>query len=487
MNKSSTGTYCLLTAIFILALSVRAFNLRMNPGWYVDEGCILNIASNLLKGRLQLFAVPYYLFPRLPLFPAVAALFIRMIGTDILAVRIPSIIFGSATGLILYMAAKELYGRAAGFLAFFLLAVYPFAILSSKFGSPFNLMAFLGILAYYLCLRYLKERKTAWLIAASLAAGAAALTELFGLAIVAALLFTVLLTDRRRLPAAALISISLPAAFFIIMSLAFRDAFFSQVSNFVILRIINPNPLYKTIGIRGLVNIRELVGGFFATITYGGLWTVLGSAGIIFLGRSREEKILSISVFSLLLFSVLLAFGGSSGRFVIVLIPFMILGISAIASRIRTAPALALAAILIASSAGDYPNIVNYMSRHVVMYPKDAVSAAEYLNGNIAGDGFVITLAELSWLVNAEVAEPIDVAAYMNRSLSFPFREIYPRGKFSFDASLNNAEYAMLNRFVSGFYSFFPGVVEIELEIRKTWKEDYLNGSYVVYRNPRRI
>jgi|GEM_PF-2318770 len=502
MKKSRIIESTILVTITIVFIFFRIINLRLNPGWYVDEGCILNISSNLLSGKLELFSLPYYFFPRLPLFPLIVAVFIKIFGMDILAVRIPSLLFGLLTGLLLYLTGKELYDKKTGYLAFFLFAIFPFAILSNKIGFSFNLTALLAITTYYFCIKYIKENKNLWLVLACAGAGLSAITEIFGAAIIAAVTIFLLVSERKKALWGLPLMLSPAVIFGLIMLISFKGDFLSQIANFLSFRVINPNPLYQTPGVKGILNLPNLLSTFWLILSYGGLWTLLGSIGFLTVGKTKKERMISLSIFLLLFFSISLAFGKTAIRFTMVMVPFIMLGLSALAFRkwnipfnkIRVKPKyekilnqsipFLLVALLILTSIPHYKNVLNYQSRHVVMYPKDAIIAAEFINSRSKQKGFAIAAAEISWLIKGKTVEIIDVVAFGDRKEVFLFREIYPNSKFTFDASLGRAEYALLNRFISGFHSFFPSVVDVELKIRKNWILEFENNNYVVYKNP---
>ncbi len=474
-------------------------NLRTNPGWYLDEGCNLNIASNLLNGQLRLFSVPYYFFPRLPLYPLLIALSVKLLGTDILAIRIPSMIFGALTGIFVYLAGKELYGKRVGALSLALFALFPLGILSGRLGLSFGFLSLLSFFTYYCCLRYMSGKSGVWIVLASLAAGLSLVTEIFGLAVIASLVIFLIVFERKRFFQALVISL-LPAACFIaVMLICFRDGFVSQVVNFSGARIFGPNPLYGTAGLANPSVIAQTASGFLGLLLCGGAWTAIGTIGFFLIGKTREARFLSLTNFILLSLGISLATGKNGDRFFITTFPFMMLGLAGIAAeewkvlpflKSRDARSLSmiipaiLIVLLVAMSAGDYRNLLDFKSRSLVLYPEDAIAAADYINNNLEGPSLVVADSNLSWLIRAPAVEIIDVVAYTDRSQSFPFREIYPGIKFDIDASIGKVKFVLLNYFVNGFYSFFPSVVDLELKIRRTWREVYSNENYVVYENP---
>ena len=84
MKKRLSFELILMVLILGLATFLRLANLADNPGWYTDEGTHLNIAANLLDGRVQYMAVgeSTLLFARLPLFETILAGLVQGSGSE---------------------------------------------------------------------------------------------------------------------------------------------------------------------------------------------------------------------------------------------------------------------------------------------------------------------------------------------------------------------------------------------------------------------
>lgn len=78
-----------LLIILLLAAYLRLANQPNNPAWYTDEGTHLDIARNLVAGRVQYLAVNQstLLFSRLPVFEVLLAAFMRISNDDMGALR----------------------------------------------------------------------------------------------------------------------------------------------------------------------------------------------------------------------------------------------------------------------------------------------------------------------------------------------------------------------------------------------------------------
>ena len=87
---SQLGVGLTLLLIIVLAAYLRLVNLPDNPGWYSDEGTILDIAHHLLDGEWQYLAINQstLIAARLPLFPLLVAGAMRFFGPDIATLRL---------------------------------------------------------------------------------------------------------------------------------------------------------------------------------------------------------------------------------------------------------------------------------------------------------------------------------------------------------------------------------------------------------------
>lgn len=89
MKTKNHIEFSFIVVIIGLAAFLRLINLADNPSWYTDEGTHLNIARNLLDGRVQYMAVgdSTLLFARLPLFEYLLAGLIAFFGESMLTLR----------------------------------------------------------------------------------------------------------------------------------------------------------------------------------------------------------------------------------------------------------------------------------------------------------------------------------------------------------------------------------------------------------------
>ena len=175
-------TTIMLMVILALATYLRITNLPTNPTWYTDEGTHLSIAHHLLHGRVQYFAVTdsMLLVARPPLFHACLAIVSGIFGEGIATLRGFTAGLGVLSTLLMFIVVsksmivhaptthegKQKYSHpthesplsikwdlGVGFAlwATFLYAVYPQAILYTRFGFSYALLTPMVIgIAYFL-------------------------------------------------------------------------------------------------------------------------------------------------------------------------------------------------------------------------------------------------------------------------------------------------------------------------------------------------
>jgi len=75
ISKQQISKLLFWIGILIISSYLRFANLAENPGWYSDEGTMVEIAKNLLEGRIQYLAINQstLLVAKMPLFPALLA------------------------------------------------------------------------------------------------------------------------------------------------------------------------------------------------------------------------------------------------------------------------------------------------------------------------------------------------------------------------------------------------------------------------------
>ncbi|HDI73035.1 MAG TPA: hypothetical protein ENF58_02765, partial [Candidatus Altiarchaeales archaeon] len=66
--------------IFVIGILLRVWNLDVIPEWDWDDGVNMNIAWNLINGRLQWFSLGYVFVPHPPLFFIILGVLLKVFG-----------------------------------------------------------------------------------------------------------------------------------------------------------------------------------------------------------------------------------------------------------------------------------------------------------------------------------------------------------------------------------------------------------------------
>jgi 4-amino-4-deoxy-L-arabinose transferase-like glycosyltransferase len=140
----------ILGILVLLAFVLRVLRLGFQPLWW-DEGWSLYFSTAKLSQLLSLTAVDIH--P--PLYYLLLRAWIGVLGAGPVAVRLLSVLVGTATVPLLYLCGRRLLGERAGLLAAFLLAVSPFAVYYSQEVRMYGLVTLLGLAAVYFALRLL--------------------------------------------------------------------------------------------------------------------------------------------------------------------------------------------------------------------------------------------------------------------------------------------------------------------------------------------
>lgn len=205
ISKTNITIIIILMLILALATYLRITHLPTNPAWYTDEGTHLSIAHHLLQGRVQYFAVTdsMLLFARPPLFHACLAVVSSIFGEGIATLRGFTAGLGVFSTLLVFIVVRlamrhgRIYaslvrpydakndeeaqdaqyiapiGHSAsksplsikwggdlgvGFALWvtFLYAVYPQAILYTRFGFSYALLTPMVILIAYFLMRHIQ-------------------------------------------------------------------------------------------------------------------------------------------------------------------------------------------------------------------------------------------------------------------------------------------------------------------------------------------
>lgn len=190
VTDSSGGRRLALVAlgITLLAFGVwfHVWRLAQTPGWDPQEGYNLDLAWNLLHGRLRLFALTQDFVQHPPLYYLQLALFIRLFGYSIVAVRALAACYAILTSLALLLIGWRMLGAAPAVWGTAVYIVAPVMLENSRWGYSYGVLAFVGLFCLWAAWESLHadngETRLRWLLIAAALAGIAAFSDYIGVA-----------------------------------------------------------------------------------------------------------------------------------------------------------------------------------------------------------------------------------------------------------------------------------------------------------------
>lgn len=188
-------------AVLALCVFFHTYRLGATPGWDPQEGYNLDIAWNLLHGRLRLFALTSAFAQHPPLFYLQLALAIRVFGYSIVAVRALAALYAILTCAVLLAAGRRMLGAGPALWAALVFTVAPITLANTRWGYSYAQLACVGMLCLWAGWRYTEGGERRWLLAAAALAGLAAFSDYVGAAWI---VFVALLALRRAWRDAAL-------------------------------------------------------------------------------------------------------------------------------------------------------------------------------------------------------------------------------------------------------------------------------------------
>ncbi len=149
--------------IFGLAFFVRVYRLDLVPLNHDEANWIIPCVDNFDR----FFGVPVSGFggnirPFLSWFVGLSKIFF---SSPEYIVRVPAAIIGTATVMLLYYLAKEMYGKGCGIVSALLLVFLPWHIIQSRDGREMVTTTFFSCLITLSLIKALKKQNNAWFIA----------------------------------------------------------------------------------------------------------------------------------------------------------------------------------------------------------------------------------------------------------------------------------------------------------------------------------
>lgn len=494
-----------LLAILALAAFLRFTNLPENPGWYTDETTHLNIAHHLTAGRIQYFAVQdsVLLFARPPLFHLILAGMMRLFGESMATLRGLTAGLGLLTVALLYAAVRHITrNRILALLAAGLLAIYPQAVLYSRFGFSYNLLAPLLVLVLWGLTVYGETGRRGWLTLAALAGGVGIIGDLAFMTVIPVVLLVAFLKRWRDALWSAVLS-GIPFGLYALWMLAtVPDAFRYDLSfTFGRLGTMPPGEQLWNIVLQ------------YTTLISQDFWMLAGVIGLFLLRPARLRATALLLLFiPMALMARSAALHSLSFYYMIPLLPLIALGVAgllaegvpylgrmvyagvveivnlrwlawigagAVIALVVVSPFVVTVSLTLDNVQGHYQTAIDPF----LVNPADVRAAADYVNSRIAPDDLVIASPPVGWLITGDVADFQMTMAFLGQDTPHLPGDL-PPGRWAFNPDYHRARFVIADNLWDNWGVWnIPGLRAMLAEV-ETWPQAFVSGAVRVYANP---
>lgn len=149
----------ILSGLVSISAALRLFNISRNDIWFDEATSIVIAHSKTFPEFIQRVRL-YDLVP--PLYVGLLHFWIKFFGDSIVSVRLPSVIFGVVTVVLIYFFGKKLFGQMTGTIAAIFATFSPFLIIYSQEAKSYSLFAFLSVLSFYVFFQAAEKKNFFW-------------------------------------------------------------------------------------------------------------------------------------------------------------------------------------------------------------------------------------------------------------------------------------------------------------------------------------
>jgi 4-amino-4-deoxy-L-arabinose transferase-like glycosyltransferase len=427
MTRSRWVELLAVTSILLLAAYSRLANVAVNPAWYTDEGTHLDMARHLLQGRVQYLAInqSWLLFSRMPLFEILLSGAALSSGVSMHTLRTVTACLGVIAVAVLYVTAQRTTrDTRLALLAALLLAIYPPAVLYSRFGFSYNLLAPLVLIAFLGLVEFSAHRSTRWLAVSALSIGLGALSDLWMFVIVVPFTLIVLSRSWRDVVWSVPLALLPYGVYAAIMLLTVPQAFLFDL-RFVLSRV---NQL-------ALDQQAAMLWQNITTLAAHDAWLIAGSIGLALLKPPRLRWIaLAFFAIPIVLLGRTTALFSLSFYYLIPLLPFVALGVASLIQytavwlagrfelRVSRPARAALGALIVVVVLFSVSQLVEQV-RHgfhtdidgFLLDPIGVSVASAFVNRQTAPSDLVVASPTVAWMLQAQTADMQMPIAYRGR------------------------------------------------------------------------
>ena len=521
ISKEQIVYVLIWTGILFIAAYLRFVNIADNPGWYSDEGTVVEIAKNILNGRILYLAINQstLIVARPPLFPVLLAGIFSFFKSGITTLRHVTASLGVITTGLLYWTIRDIAGKERTYLAFtaaFLYAIYPPAVLYSRLGFSYNLLSPLVVGILWFLWKYLNSGEKKWILLAAFLVGIGSISDLMMFTLAPVVLLVAFVKNWRDTIFATGILI-LPFSLYSLGMLGInKDAF-----------IFDFQFTFFRLGEIPLIAQYPYIIFNYAALIFKDYWWSLAVIGLFLIPDERFRKLSLLLLFiPLCLLARTTSLPGLGFYYLSPLFPMIALGVASlivagtpyVLKTVRQGlnkitsifqsfnnlrildffwnPAtffvsslllflIVMAPFVVTLSLGVYQAHEGLQTDidSVMVDVKDARQVISFVNERVDENDIVIASPAIAWAINSNTADfQMAVAFGGGETKHLPTN--IPSDRFEFNPEYSNAAYVILDPIWRNWAGLnMPEVAKMVRKIEK-WPKIYYSGEIEVYENP---
>lgn len=481
----------LLIFVILVASFVRFWNLESNPAWYTDEGTHIEIARHLINGKTQYLGITesYLIAARLPLFEHLLAFWMRLAGVSMLSLRILTSFCGVLTVALVYRLCRQAASNPRFALyATALFAVYPQAVIYSRFGFSYNLLPLLILLGIYSLIRHYQSKNVKYAAFAGLIFGVGTLSDFIALAFLPSVLLIAIFINRRHI-------------IYIILSIVAPFMVYAVIELFILPDIFLHDLSYtlsRTGGLSLHLQLENLIKNSSVLLTET-WWMPMGVFGLLFVRpKSFRVMLVLLMILPIVISGRTVALYNLSAYYMIPFLPFIAIGLAALVTLIErmirkqsdlmasVVAAALIGMLFILTLTGLIKDIRYGFQIGIEQFLIDAGEAyqiEDYMIDYAKDADLIITAPTLAWMFDAQVTD-FQLASLTDGSdgIHFP-ANLYPE-RFAYGVNYRQATYATVGNLWRDWGAIHMPVVAAMLhDIQANWLLVFQTESIKIYQN----
>ncbi len=510
--------WVLLLIVLLIAIALRFAELDISPGWYSDEGTMLELARHLSNGNVEYLGInrSFLLAGRMPLFVVLLAIAVKLWGVKMLTLRMLTASLAVISEVLLYwLIWKQSKDAWWAFSVAFVYAILPRIVFYQRLGFSYHLGGLLVLIGVNLLWLYWNEGKRKYALFAAVVLGLATLSDLALLVFFLPLIAVVLLKRWQDVFWGGILFMTPFVLYVLGMHIGVGEAFWydwqftwsrvatslpaqiaTSVLNFTFLSLLDPwwelawlgllfipgkkergfHLLFWGLSWLGIARSALIFGvGYYYQIPVFPLWAI-GVGSLLRFGLPIAENRLRASMIALIAViksrrSILDNFVTHLAVFGTALIIFALL--------------LPLVVLPLAIFVGQpMARIMDLPVNNVLVDVNDSQRTVTYINQQVHPCDLVITSPALAWAIDSRTTDfQVSQAFLHNPTQHFP--SDIPRERFAYNVDYHTARYAIIDPVWRNWgMPNMPSVVEMTQEIQSRWKLDRRIGTIAIYQNP---